>query len=60
MKAVAPDAFLIERVGQREGLLDLGRSAVKGGIACPARIEDDEGSLALVDSGCSWAGRCAP
>jgi hypothetical protein len=23
MKPVAPDAFLIERVGQREGLLDL-------------------------------------
>ena len=32
MKAVAPNALLIERVGQREGLLDLRRSAVKGGI----------------------------
>ena len=32
MKAVAPNALLIIRVGQREGLLDLRRSAVKGGI----------------------------
>ena len=38
MKTVAPDTFLIERIGQSEGLLDLGRSAVKGGIeACYLR-----------------------
>src|SRR5947209_7078614 len=32
VKAVAPDALLIERVGQRKGLLDLGSGAVEGGI----------------------------
>jgi hypothetical protein len=32
MKAVAPNALLIERVGQREGLLDLRRSPVKGRV----------------------------
>jgi hypothetical protein len=38
MKAVAPDTFLIERIGQSEGLLDLRRSAVKGSIeACHLR-----------------------
>src|SRR4029077_9166173 len=38
MKAVTPDTFLIERIGQSEGLLDLRRSAVKGGIeACHLR-----------------------
>jgi hypothetical protein len=38
VKAVAPDAFLIERIGQGEGLLDLRRGAVKGGIeACHLR-----------------------
>jgi hypothetical protein len=35
MKTVAPDTLLIERIGQGEGLLDLRRAAVKGGIeAC--------------------------
>ena len=38
MKAVAPNAFLLERVGEREGLLDLRRGAVKSGIeACHLR-----------------------
>jgi hypothetical protein len=38
MKAVAPDTFFIERIGQGEGLLNLRRSAVKGGIeACYLR-----------------------
>jgi hypothetical protein len=38
MKAVAPNAFLVKRVGEREGLLDLRRGAVKSGIeACHLR-----------------------
>ena len=32
MKAIASDALLIERVGQRKGLLDLGSGSVEGGI----------------------------
>jgi len=32
VKAVAPDAFLKQRIRQGKGLLDVGRGAVKGGV----------------------------